>query len=133
MLQVFSTQVSATELTDDAAIRAILGEAENQGAIGMLAVACVIRTRKSLAGIFGAAQIRENNGVFIRVSKKGIRRIDPKIVDAAREAWALSAKKDITNGATHFENVKAFGFPNWARDMRVVFEHGDHVFFRRAL
>ena len=34
------------------------------------------------------------------------------------------------NGATHYENVEAFGVPSWAKRMRVVAKVGDHTFFR---
>ena len=37
---------------------------------------------------------------------------------------------DITNGATHFENVEAFGVPTWAKGAPVVAKIGRHTFWR---
>ena len=48
----------------------------------------------------------------------------------AREAWELSALGDITNGATHWENIKAFGKPKWAEKMIQTYAWKDHVFYK---
>lgn len=39
--------------TQEDAIKAVIGEAENQGEYGMLAVSCAIRNRGSLQGVYG--------------------------------------------------------------------------------
>lgn len=47
----------------------------------------------------------------------------------AKKAWAESAKSNLTKGATHWENVKAFGKPKWASKMKKTVTIKDHVFF----
>jgi hypothetical protein len=106
------------ELDQNLAIRAIIGEAADQGSRGMLAVACAIRNRGTLAGVCGlqARHVdREPGWVWAR----------------ARAAWIRSATVDITAGATHWENIAAFGLPYWAHTMTVTVVIGDHRFFRR--
>lgn len=101
------------------AVRGIVGEAGNQGYIGMLAVACAIRNRGTLEGVYGV------NGK--QVNK------EPKWVwNLASKAWKDSERRDITNGAQYWENVNRFGIPYWARKMIVVFKYRDHVFFKQT-
>ncbi len=109
---------SAVNIQDQPAIRAIVGEAANQGYTGMLAVAGAIRNRGTLQGVYGLrnpAADRQSREVWAR----------------ARQAWAASATNDITGGATHWENVRAFGMPAWARAMRKTVCIKDHQFFRK--
>jgi hypothetical protein len=106
--------------TDKEAVIAIIGEAENQGYKGMLAVACAIRNRGTLKGVYGL-----NSKRAIRVFKT-----DRKVRIMAIKAWNESMLKDITCGATHWENIKAFGKPWWASKCVVTLRHKDHVFMR---
>lgn len=108
--------LSVSAIDDKLAVRAIVGESSNQGTNGMLAVACAIRNRGTLDGVMGlkAAHVRH----------------EPKWVWArARRAWAESLKRDITGGATCWENERVFGKPYWARYMRRTVQIGDHVFY----
>ncbi len=114
---VFATQCLASDIPDDLAIKAIMGEACNQGYQGMLAVACAIRNRDTLQGVYG-------------VKAKHIYKEPKWVWDLARKAWNESSKKDITNGATHWENTKAFGTPYWVKSMKLVYEYKDHKFYR---
>lgn len=105
-------------ITDSNAIRTIVGEAGNQGYTGMIAVGNVIRTRKNLNGFYGF--------------KNPIVEKQPKWVwEQAKHAWAESKTNNIVNGATHFENVKAFGTPYWAKDMVKTATIKDHTFFKK--
>ena len=132
LIMTFATPAAfAKEVPTEHAIRAIIGEAENQGYAGMLAVACAIRNRKNLHGVFGLEQISENSGIFIRITKRGPRRIRPAVVADAKKAWDESATNRVHSGS-HWENVRAFGMPTWARHMKQVYEVGDHVFFANA-
>lgn len=109
---------SARAFTTDEAVKAIVGEAANQGYEGMYAVACAIRNRGTLRGVLGR---------FGSVASKQ----RPGIWELARRAWAASeAGPDVTHGATHWENVKAFGMPCWAKSMTVTVVVRDHTFFR---
>jgi spore germination cell wall hydrolase CwlJ-like protein len=108
--------LSALAIDDNQAVRAIVGESSNQGTNGMLAVACAIRNRGTLAGVMGL--------------KAHHIKTEPRWVWArARRAWADSLKGDITGGATCWENERAFGKPYWARYMRRTVTIGDHVFY----
>jgi hypothetical protein len=106
-----------SRLDPQSAIRAIVGEAANQGAVGMHAVASAIRNRGTLRGVYGA--------------KNPIADRQPAYVwQRARDAWSRSATNDITFGATHWENVKAFGSPYWSKSMIVTTNIGEHTFYR---
>lgn len=114
---LLAAHASAAPIPDDRAVRAIIGEAANQGPRGMLAVAGALRNRGTLTGVYGE-QAR-----FIAT--------EPAWVwQAARAAWAASKTNDITQGATHWENIQAYGTPAWARAMKRTVRVGDHQFFK---
>lgn len=133
MLQVFSAvpTAHAQEIFETDAIRAILGEAENQGPKGMHAVATGIRNRGTLKGVYGHLAVIENSGHYARLTPKGPRMISKKIVDQARHAWRISKDHRLHTG-THWENIGAFGEPTWvqASGMEPVYTYRDHVFFK---
>lgn len=104
---------------DKSAVLAIIGEAENQGADGMLAVACAIRNRGTLKGVYGVKAPRVVKGLYSK-----------KTYQMAEKAWNDSKRVDVTNGATHWENIKAFGKPYWVASMRETYRLKDHVFYR---
>jgi hypothetical protein len=106
-------------VNDNLAVRAIIGEAGNQGEKGMLAVACAIRNRGTLKGVYG-------------VNAKHIYKEPQWVWALAKKVWLESATKDITNGATHWENIKAFGTPYWVKSMVKVFEYKDHKFYKEV-
>lgn len=108
----------AHSYTDQEAIRAIVGEAANQGEDGMTAVGEVIRKRGSLKGIYGFKSTMPD-------------REPPCVWNVAKKAWYASKNTNLTKGATHFENVKAFGMPSWAKNYKVTAVIGDHTFFRK--
>lgn len=110
-------QIIQPAIPEELAVKAIMGEASNQGADGMLAVACAIRNRGTLRGVYG-------------VKAKHIYKEPKQIWDQARAAWRKSASFDCTNGATHWENTKAFGTPTWAKKMQLVYVCKDHRFYR---
>lgn len=113
----------------DRAVKTILGEAEDQGPTGMLAVANTIRNRGTIKGFCGYHAIAEVQGAYVRITNKGTRRIPDRVVLEAKDAWKKSETVSLHSG-THFENVKAFGLPAWAKDMQQVYACGDHVFFK---
>jgi hypothetical protein len=114
-----ATVVTASPISDKDAVRAIIGEGANQGADGMLALGGAIRNRGHLRGVYGlkAAHVdKQPEWVWQR----------------ARLAWAMSATNDISGGADHWENVKAFGSPYWAKSMTKTVKVRDHQFYRAA-
>jgi hypothetical protein len=105
------------EVSEAQAVRAMVGEASNQGYTGLLAVGNVIRHRGSIKGLCGAKAAhcdREPAWVWI----------------LARKAWAESATNDVTMNSTHFENVSKFGRPVWARSMTKTVKIKDHQFYK---
>lgn len=119
---VASKPVHASELPGmpgKQAILAIIGEAENQGYQGMLAVACAIRNRGTLKGVYGLNAPRVKQHKYSDATYK-----------LAQKAWYASFRQDITNGATHWENIKAFGKPSWSNKMIETYRIKDHVFYR---
>ena len=108
----------AGELSPKTAVRAIIGEASGEGYQGMLAVACGIRNRGTLKGVYGLKAKHVDN--------------EPQWVwKLAKKAYRASLTgKDITNGGTHWENTKAFGEPYWAKHMVVTARIGSHTFYK---
>ena len=39
-------------------------------------------------------------------------------------------KKDITGGATHYENIEIFGIPYWTKAMIITCKIGKHTFYK---
>ena len=119
LLIIFCPKVHADEIPEERAIAAIIGEAENQDLYGMEAVACAIRNRGTLKGVYGEHAPRVRHHLY-----------SAEIYKLAKVAWMLSKDEDITGGATHWENVKAFGLPCWAKSCTETFRYKDHIFYR---
>jgi len=117
ILIICAGMAQAGEIPEDVAVRVLIGEAGNQGEIGMVAVAEVLRRRGSTKGFYG-------------LKAKHVDQQPAWVWEMARKAWRASKASNYTQGATHFENVKAFGTPYWAKNMEVVFSHRDHTFYR---
>lgn len=114
MLASWVLHADAAQIKDEEAIRAVLGEARGEGYRGMYAVACAIRNRGHLKGVYG-----------LRASMPDL---TPDLWQKASKAWFSSLSgPDVTNGATHWENVRAFGRPYWASDKTTTI--GNHVFY----
>lgn len=118
ILTICCQDVSAAEISNNLAVKAIIGEASGEGYRGMLAVACGIRNRRTLKGVYGLDAKHIDN--------------EPEWVWAlARKAWEESEKVDIVNGADHWESAD-FKIPPWAKKMRIVAKVGKHIFYRKA-
>lgn len=120
----------APKFTDRRAVAAIIGEVAGEGGSNMklkfeamVACAHAIRNRGTLKGVFG-----EHNPIV---------KTEPEWVwKMAWKAWMQSAKDkdcgvDPTCGATHWENIKAFGEPYWKKEMVVTAKIGNHVYMKR--
>lgn len=119
-LLIAGCSLAHAEVPEEKAVRTIIGEAANQGYIGMVAVAEVLRTRGSLKGFYGYKAPH--------VDKQ------PEWVwKMARKAWEASKTSHYAKGADHFENVKAFGCPSWVRNCIEVFRYKDHVFYKEMV
>jgi hypothetical protein len=83
----------------------------------MLAIACAIRNRGSLEGVYGGMSKRIWN--------------QPAWVwELARRAWLISKDVDIVKGADHWESTD-FKVPYWARNMIITCIIGKHIFYRQ--
>lgn len=105
---------------DQDPVLCVIGEAENQGYRGMLAVSEALRNRGTQKGVYGckAKRIIEH-------------KYSDKTYRIAQQAWIDSAgPDDITQGSTNWENVKAFGKPYWADSMEKTVLIGDHQFYK---
>lgn len=112
------------EIPTEKAILAVIGEAEDQGYGGMLAVSGALRNRarimkNPLKGVYGLQSKRVREKLYSQ-----------KIYDLACRAWFASYYQDITNGATHWENVLAYGKPVWVDGMVLTVIIGDHSFYK---
>lgn len=104
------------QISDEQAVRAIVGEASGEGYKGMLGVASAIRNRGHLRGVYG-------------LNAKHSQHESKATWDLARKAWAESATRDITGAATHWDNVSR-KTPYWAKSMVVTIRIGRHTFYR---
>jgi len=86
-LLFFCGKVMAEDIKTKDAIRAIIGEASNQGYRGMLIVACAIRNRGTLKGVYG-------------LNAKHVDAEPRTVWDTARCAWKASTHFDYSYGAT---------------------------------
>jgi spore germination cell wall hydrolase CwlJ-like protein len=118
MLLTTMGSVYAKELPRERVINAIIGEAEGEGYQGMLAVACAIRNRGTLKGVYGEHSKRVKEHLY---SEKTYR--------MAVKALEMALKCDITNGATHWEGT-AFKVPSWAKRMQITVVIGRQRFYK---
>ena len=109
----------AAEIPADMAVKAIMGEASNQGFQGMVAVGEALRNRGTLKGVYG-------------LKAKHIYKEPAWVWNQARRAWEVSKTSNLVKRADHWENTKAFGTPYWANGMVKTITIGSHSFYRRA-
>ena len=97
----------------------VIGESEDQGYIGMLAVSEAIRNRGTLKGVYGCTANRVVKHLY---SEETLR--------IATQAWRDSrGSGDCTHGATHWEGTK-FKQPYWAKSMTVTATIGEQRFYK---
>ena len=103
------------------AVRVITAEAANQSLWTMTGVAEVIRHRGALSGF---SVLKKDLREFSGRQSAGVRR-------RALTAWLLARLTNLTQGATHFENVTQFGPPPWEYEMRKTVRMGDLQFYKK--
>jgi len=118
-------------------VKAILGEAEGEypkeGKKAFIAIGEAIRNRGNLKGVYGGRVIVESKGSVYRKSKKGLRKLNDKLVKESVKAWEESSKTNLTNGANGWGNdsdIKKFKQQGWWSDDLVTAKIGDHTFYR---
>lgn len=104
-------------IDESSAVNAIIGEAQGEGYRGMYAVACAIRNRGTLNGVYGGNSLHNN--------------VSGQIMQQAMKAWYESAVgEDVTHGADHWDSVERFGKPWWASSMTRTAIIGHHCFYK---
>lgn len=100
----------------------------------MYAVACVIR---NIAVARNISPEQAANQYFAGAKRKDLDRFiarQPQYTrDNANEIVVRVFSEnapDITFGATHFENIEAFGVPYWAKSCVITTKIGNHTFYR---
>lgn len=109
------------EMTDENAIKTIIGEAENQGKDGMRAVASTIRNRKTLRGAYGINALRVVNKKYSKAT-----------YEQAKQAWEESKSKDFSGGSNHWfsdADLKQDNVKRMIRKMKMVKRVGTQSFY----
>ncbi|MBI3317799.1 MAG: cell wall hydrolase [Candidatus Omnitrophica bacterium] len=102
----------------------VMAESSGEPYEGKLAVAEVLRNRDwDPEGFTGMR--RKDLSLFLSRQPASARLEAKKALQAAR------AGSNLTGHATHFENIEAFGFPRWEREMERTAKIGRHTFFRQ--
>lgn len=105
------------EIPDEVGVRCIIGEASNQGYAGLEACADALQNRDTIKGVYGC-------------NAKHIDQEPAWVWDMAERAWEAAKYENPTNGADHWENIKAFGEPSWAKSMTKTICVKDQCFYR---
>lgn len=119
LLSGYNTVQAKTTIDDNKVVLSMIGEAEDQGYEGLLAVACAIRNRGTLKVVYGLHAPRVKHHKY-----------SDKTLFMARQAWKDSLHHDITNGSNSWENVTAFGKPWWAQSCNETVKIKDHQFYK---
>ena len=107
----------------------IIGEAVGEGYEGMKAVALVYRNRyeSGMPLLKGCVALkRKDLGDFIIEQGEIAGNLADMVVSEVFENKCF----DFTFGATHYENVKQFGVPDWADSMDITTIIGQHTFYK---
>lgn len=125
----------ADSIPESRAVNAIIGEAENQGTQGMLAVACGIYNRGTLRGVYGEKAPRVVGKKYSKETYTAAARAwdiasNPQEYMSLNEYGAPITACEFLGGADHWENINAFGKPAWANKMIETYRYKDHVFYR---
>lgn len=87
----------------------------------MLSVACAIKNRGTLKGVYGLKNPRVTKKLY-----------NNKTFRIAKQSWQeaqIPENCSFIKGADHWENIKTYGTPSWTKNMKRVYEHKDHVFY----
>lgn len=115
--------VSASDINWPHVEATLIAEAASEGEAGMLAVAEVMRARQWNLRPFCASR-RKDLSAFVARQPVATRQAAKRAIAAAR------AGSQTVRGATHYENVAAFGVPSWAKGKTPVATVGRHTFWK---
>ena len=105
----------------------LIAEATSDGYDGMYAVACCVRNRLERGMDIGLCGIkRKDLNEFCKREGKERERQAKEIVDLVFN----KNSKDVTLGATFFENVEKYGLQKWLTNQGFTTKIGEHSFYR---
>ena len=108
--------------------KGLIGEAVSEGYNGMYAVACVYRNRLENNMPLGCvAMNKEKLDEFVADQGQHYESISKEIISLVFD----QGSPDTTRGATHYENIEAFGIPYWASSMHITVKLGNHTFYKK--
>lgn len=126
----------ALDIPEEQAIKAIIGEAENQGYDGMLAVACAIRNRGTLKGVYGLKSPRVVKGLYTKgtwLQAKTAWVTSKELIETPNclyfKGRPICPSGDVVYGANSWENINAFGKPYWVDTCQPTVLIKDHQFY----
>lgn len=106
----------AKNIPDELAVRCIVGEAANQGEIGMYAVASGLLNRGTTKGVYGCKNKQADK--------------EPLWVWKQARVALLKAKEKRLHLGNHWEAIHKYGKPYWADGMKLVYHYRDHYFYK---
>jgi hypothetical protein len=113
--------------SDTQITKCIISEAIGESEQGQIAVAFVFKTRLEKGLSLGSCGYkRKDIDEFIARQPKSK-------VERVKFLWNLVKQNKLVNpvpDCTHFENIRAFGVPYWAKDMIEVKTIGNHTFYK---
>ena len=102
------------QIQPNLAVQAIIGEAEAEGAPGMLAVACTLRNRGNLKGVYGLQSFRVTHHLYSQHT-----------LAYARLAWKYSEQADLCQAMVH-------GAKGWGSDSDLI-KFKKHAWWKRCV
>jgi spore germination cell wall hydrolase CwlJ-like protein len=114
---IFAATGFASDIPDNQAVRAIIGESASEPYLCKVGVAAAIRNRGNLHGVYGlkSAMVDKQPAWVWR---------------DARKAWSESVTNDVTHGASFWESTD-FKTPYWASSMHRTCRIGKTVFYKK--
>jgi len=107
--------------------KGIIAEAVSEGYVGMRGVCHVYKNRMKAGLPLGCVGLKRKD-LDEFVERQGVKyeRMAKNIIGEVFK----NQGRDITNGATHYEHLEAFGKPYWADSMVITCKIKNHTFYR---
>jgi len=125
VMMVFQCGIAnGEEISCDKAVQCILGEARGEyskhGDKAFLAVAEALRNRGTTKGVYGCTAKFTKEIPYLKAKR---------YYKAAEQAWIKSKTSHLVGGAKNWESSD-FKKPYWAKNMKVAYRVGKHIFYR---
>lgn len=108
--------------------KGLIAENASEGYLGLKVAALVYRNRLEKGMPLGCISIkRKDLDEFVKAEGLEMALLSKRVLKEVFEEYC----EDITGGATHYENVEAFGKPYWEKDMIILGKIGSHTLYKR--